>query len=129
MLQDKRAQAVSQIHRVLRPGGIFGVGEPILNRTLTDDDAIALYGPDDPCQFRQCFRTIEWTADLLRNSGFEVLSARPHAQAKQMWADFYGPWLDRDGRAKEARRQPEIDIWRRDDGQFHGIGTVVARRL
>ncbi len=78
MLDEQRPKALREMKRILRPGGRIGIADPMQTREVPDDEALRLYGEDDPCRFRKLFRTLEWNVDLANRTDLEVISAYYH---------------------------------------------------
>jgi len=119
-------QCLSEIIRVLRPGGIFGLGEPMHLNVPVPPDLAAVYmqgngvGPEG---WAKCFATIDETAAACRAVGFEVMEAGIAPDGWHWWEEFsrYDPYCiaDPDGEAK---------IIQQDGGRWLTYGYVIARK-
>lgn len=125
MLADDRPQALQEMKRVVRPGGVIGIGEPVLTKELPQDDAKEIYR--DTGLFQE-YRTLAWNVALAEQTGLSVLEAYLHPDGKRWWDEYYEPLLNEQGQSKRPERQPEIDVWQRDAGRYHGIGILVLQR-
>lgn len=123
-----RPKALAEMKRVVVAGGVIGIGEPIWKQEPSRELVQSLNESATGRDFLKCFRTVDWTTGLMRQTGLEVLSSEISAEGDRWWSDFYLPWRDETGRARLARQQDELDIWDRDRGQFQGIGIAVARK-
>jgi SAM-dependent methyltransferase len=127
MIQEARPLALREMARVTRAGGPIGIGEPMLNRDLTEPEALWLYGEEDVCEFRKCFRTVPWNLDLARETGLEIGAAFLHPESQRLWDEFYRPLLDENGVLTRPDRAAEVDIWRKEAGRYHALGVLIAR--
>ena len=128
MIQDGRPKALAEMKRVLRKGGVIGIGEPTLTRDIPSEEAERLYGPADACGFRKCFRTLDWLRHLASESGLEVVKAYLHPDGKALWDDYYRPLFDEKGKLKAPGREAEVAIWEKDGGEYHGLGVTILRK-
>lgn len=128
MIADGRPQAIREIFRVLRPGGTFGIGEPMWKTEPTAALVETLSSTSTGEEFLKCFRTMDWTKALMRSAGFKIIFDEICADGPRWWSQYYEPWRDQVGRAKEANHQDELTIWDRDQGQFQGTGIIIGRK-
>lgn len=126
MIADDRPKAIAQMKRVVRPGGVIGIGEPIWNVEPTAEIAQEIYGNPTGAEFLKCFRTLQWTTDLLRQHELHVTHQEISAHGERWWEDYYSGWIDTDGKANRSGQQEEIDIWKKDSGKCQGIGIITA---
>lgn len=128
MLQDRRPQALAEMKRVVRNGGIIGIGEPMLRREMRDEEAYRLYGEQDECDFRKCFRTLDWNKALAEEAGLEILHGFLHPESIKLWDDYYNPLFDSAGNLKYPNRKAETDIWKKEEGKYHALGILILRK-
>ena len=87
--------SLKEIHRILKKGGIFGLGEPMHLDTAVPAD-LAPYVKRN--QWEACFATIEETKKAVINAGFTVKEAGYCEEAEEWWKEFaaYEPGCDPD---------------------------------
>lgn len=119
-------QCLTEIYRILRPGGIFGLGEPMHRDVPIPPDLAPIYtagrgvGPEG---WAACFATVAETASLCREAGFEVLEADYAPDAWHWWDEF----TDHDPHCK-ADPHGEARIIQQDAGRWLSYGYVIARK-
>ncbi len=111
-----------EIHRLLRPGGVFGLGEPMhLDVPLPADlEPYVSYG-DFP--WKECFRDLRSTTDDVRKAGFVILESGYAPDAWDWWMEFarHDPFCKQD---------PEGDprTLAVDNGRWTSFGYVIAQK-
>ncbi len=120
--EKKYRECLAEVLRVLRPGALFGMGEPMhLDVELPED--LAPLVTKGGVAWADCFATIGETVDAFELVGFEVLESGYAGDARAWWDEFrrYDPW---------CRVHPEEDPRRLevDDGRWISFGYVIARR-
>ena len=120
--EERYRECLSEILRVLRPGALFGLGEPMhLDAPLPADlDPLVSRGT---CSLKKCLVTADETATAFRMAGFEVVEADYAPDAQAWWDEFlqYDPG---------CRRNPEDDprMLDTDGGRWISFGYVIARK-
>jgi len=113
---------LAEIHRLLRPNGIFGLGEPMHFDVEIPPDLAPLItqGSDAWVNF---FATITETLDAVESVGFEIIEADYVPEARSWWQEYatYDPScrVDPDGEAHT------IGV---DGGRWLSFGYVIARK-
>jgi cyclopropane fatty-acyl-phospholipid synthase-like methyltransferase len=119
-------QCLFEIFRVLRPGGIFGLGEPMHVETPIPADLAPIYtqgrgvGPEG---WASCFATMEETAEVCRRTGFDVLEAGNAPDAWQWWDQF-----SKNDPYCKSNPEGEAKVIQQDGGRWLTYGYVIARK-
>ena len=119
-------KCLAEIYRILRPGGIFGLGEPMHQDIPLPADLSPIYtkgGGVGPQGWADCFATVAETVRLCRDAGFEVLEADHTPDAWNWWQEF----VDHDPHCK-ADPDGEAKIICQDGGRWLSYGYVIARK-
>ena len=119
---DAYQEALAEIWRVLKPGGLFGLAEPMhLDVELPADLAPLVTRGELP--WTACFTTIDQTASACEAVGFMIQEAAYAPDAPLWWEEYatYDPYCrqDPDGDART------IQI---DAGRWLSFGYVVAQK-
>jgi cyclopropane fatty-acyl-phospholipid synthase-like methyltransferase len=117
---------LAEIYRILRPGGIFGLGEPMHRESPIPADLYPIYtkgGGVGPEGWADCFATVAETVNLCRQAGFEVVEADYAPDAWDWWQEFteHDPHCHTDPHG-------EANVIRQDGGRWLSYGYVIARK-
>jgi cyclopropane fatty-acyl-phospholipid synthase-like methyltransferase len=119
-------KCLAEIHRILRPGGIFGLGEPMHLDVPIPADLAPIYtkgGGVGPEGWGDCFATVEETAQACRQAGLHILEADYAPDAWHWWDEF----THNDPYCK-AEPQGEAKIIQQDGGRWLSYGYVIAQK-
>ena len=119
-------QAIAEVLRLLRPGGIFGLGEPMHKDVPIPADMLPLYtggegaGADN---WVECFETAQHTAEVCTAMGFKVLEYGEAPDAHAWWLEYcqYDPYCMADPNG-------EPRVIRQDGGRWLTYGYVIAQK-
>ena len=115
-------ECLTEIYRVLKPGGVFGLGEPMHLDVEIPADLAPLVTQGDE-SWADCFATIRETEQACNSVGFEVIEADYAPDARLWWQEYaeYDPGCQED--LDGERHAIEVD-----GGRWMSFGYVVARK-
>ena len=115
-------QCLAEIYRVLKPGGVFGLGEPMHLDVDIPADLAPLVTQGNEA-WADYFATIQETETASKSVGFEIVEADYAPDARLWWQEYaeYDPYcqMDPDG------EQRAIQV---DDGRWLSFGYVIAKK-
>jgi len=113
-------ECLKEIHRVLKPGGVFGLGEP-MHLDIDPPADLLPYISEDEYPWIECFRSLRETVEEVRAAGFEIAEAEYAPDARQWWLSF----AEHDPFCKE---EPEKDpkTLEVDDGRWASFGYIIG---
>ena len=106
--------ALKEIHRLLKKGGILGIGEPMSYDVPILEKAAPHFG-----KIGWHYVTVEETVKSVIEAGFTILEADYNEEAKRWWQE-YATYCTGD-----ADEQKFIKI---DNGQWLSFGYVIAKK-
>jgi cyclopropane fatty-acyl-phospholipid synthase-like methyltransferase len=108
-----------EVMRVLRPGGLFGYGDPMHFDTPIPDDLAPLI----PMEWRCCYVPLETTRAAFLEVGFEILDSNYARDAYIWWGEYahYDPFC-------KADPDGEPTTIRVDRGRWLSYGYIIARK-
>jgi cyclopropane fatty-acyl-phospholipid synthase-like methyltransferase len=120
--EEAYRQCLAEIYRVLQPGGVFGLGEPMHLGVDIPADLAPLVTQGSEA-WVDCFATIQETEAACNSVGFEIVEADYAPDARLWWEEYaeYDPFcqMDLDG----DRRAIQVD-----NGRWLSLGYVVAKK-
>lgn len=113
-------EALAEIYRVLKPGGILGLAEP-MHRDVEIPLEIYPYvmQGDMPAPWAQCFATLEATVQAMASVGFAIMEAAEAPDAQRWWEEYctYDPDPGEDR-----------EVIAKDRGRWTTYGYVIAQK-
>ncbi|THB67938.1 MAG: class I SAM-dependent methyltransferase [Desulfovibrio sp.] len=113
---------LKEILRVLRPGGVFGLGEPMhLDVPLPLD--LEPYVSQGDFPWKECFRDLRSTVNDVERAGFAIIEADYAPDAWSWWMEYaaHDPF---------CKQTPDGDplTLKVDNGRWTSFGYVIARK-
>ena len=120
--EERYRECLSEILRILRPGALFGLGEPMhLDVDLPED--LAPLVSEGNGSFADCLVTVQDTVDAFRTVGFEVVEADYAPDARAWWDEYR---LHDPGCRKDPDGDPRmLEV---DGGRWLSFGYVIAKK-
>ena len=81
---DKYIESLKEVHRILKPDGLFGLGEPMIKSVPLPEDMKDFV----PSDWLKCFATIEDTSAAIKAAGFSILEADYACDAQLWWNEY-----------------------------------------
>jgi SAM-dependent methyltransferase len=119
MIGDERPQALTQMVRVLKPGGRLGIAEPMCLPVPMPSALVAL-DTDHHLGFQEAFRTIAWNCALFEQHGLSITHQHYFTEANQWWLDYA---------AESNISDAEKELIRANHGQWLSLGMVVGQKV
>jgi cyclopropane fatty-acyl-phospholipid synthase-like methyltransferase len=120
--EEAYRKCLAEIYRVLKPGGVFGLGEPMHLDVEIPADLAPLVTQGNE-SWADCFATMQETETACQSVGFEIVEADYAPDARLWWEEYAeydeGCQEDLDG----ERRAIEVD-----SGRWISFGYVVAKK-
>jgi cyclopropane fatty-acyl-phospholipid synthase-like methyltransferase len=115
-------EALKEICRVLKPGGIFGVGEPMHLGVPVPGD-LEPYVSQDEYSWKECFRSLDETTELIEKAGFGITESVYAPDAWDWWTAFarHDPFCKEDPDGDPKR----LEV---DGGRWTSFGYVVGKK-
>ena len=119
---DGYMEALKEIYRVLKPGGIFGVGEPMPLGVPVPED-LDPYVSQDEYSWKECFRSLDETTELIEKAGFGITESAYAPDAWDWWTAFarHDPFCKEDPDGDPKR----LEV---DGGRWTSFGYVVGKK-
>lgn len=112
---DMYRASLQEIYRILKKGGVFGLGEPMHFDVPIPDD-LAEYVKRN--KWGECFATIEETKQAVLDAGFTILEAGYCEEADRWWQEFaaFEPGCDPN----------DVAVIKKNNERWLSFGYVIA---
>jgi len=115
-------ECLAEIYRVLKPGGVFGLGEPMHFDVQAPEDLKPLVTQGE-VSWADCFATIHETVAACESVGFEMIEF-DYAPDARLWWQEYAEY-DQDCQTDPEGDKRTIQV---DNGRWLSFGYVIARK-
>lgn len=113
-------ECVTEIYRIIKPGGIFGLGEP-MHKDVEIPPEIYPYVTkgDMPAPWAECFATLQETIEIVKSVGFKIIEADEAPDAQLWWEEYckYDPEAEED-----------YEVIKKDKGRWITYGYIIAQK-
>ena len=117
--EERYCECLSEILRVLRPGALFGLGEPMHLDVPLPADLMPVVDE----AWVKSFATLDETLDAFASVGFDVIDSDYAPDASQWWEEFAQHDPGTKGNPEGDARTIEVDA-----GRWVSFGYVIARK-
>ncbi len=118
--EDGYKECLSEIYRILKPGGIFGMGEP-MNKDVEIPPEIYPYVSvgDMPAPWIECFSTLQNTVESFKAVGLKIIEA-DYAHDSQLWWEEYAEYDPDPGN--------DVIVINQDKGRWLSFGYIISTK-
>jgi len=120
--EKKYRECLSEVLRVLRPGGHFGYGDPMCLDVDIPPDVEPLVAKGPAC-WVDCVVTVDKTVEAFKAVGFEVMEADYVPDANTLWEEYA-----QYDQGCQANPDDDPKIIRVNAGRWLSLGYVIARK-
>jgi cyclopropane fatty-acyl-phospholipid synthase-like methyltransferase len=120
--EEQYRLCLEEVLRVLRPGALFGLAEPMHAEGLPSPALDPLIS-EGILPFKKCLATVDETAESFRAAGFEIVEADYVDDARDWWEEFARHDLECKRNPGGNPRLLEVDM-----EEWISFGYVIARR-
>ena len=111
-------ECLKEVFRVLKPNGIFGLGEPMVKTTLPPPDMKNSISDE----FLTCFATVDETCTAFKEAGFSIEEAG-YAEDAQLWWNEYSEYNKFTTNEYEEKTTISLNVDR-----WLSFGYVIAKK-
>ena len=117
-----KEKVFAEAFRVLKPGGRFGLGEPMHLEAEIPTDLLP-YVSQGEYSWKECFRSLNETREVVRSAGFEILEAE-YAPDSQDW------WMQYAKHDPFCKQTPDEDpkTLQIDNGRWTSFGYIIGKK-
>ena len=114
------ARCLEEIRRLLRPGGVLALAEPMHRDIEIPAELTPLVS--QKFGWKACFRSLQHTIDVVSAAGFEILESGHAPDADTWWHEYalHDPFC-------KAKPEEDPRALKVDAGRWVSLGYVIAR--
>lgn len=117
--EERYRECLAEVRRILRPGALFGYGDPMHLPVEIPPDLAPLVEGD----WAKFFATLDETLDAFRSVGFEVVESGYAPDAREWWEEYA-----REDPECQANPDGDPRTIAVDRGRWVSFGYVIARK-
>ena len=113
-------ESLVEIYRILKPDGIFGMGEPMHNDVEIPPEIYPYVTKGDmPAPWSECFATIDNTSKVFSSVGFKVIESN-YAPDAHLWWEEYAKYSTDPGE--------DAIVIEKDNNRWLSFGYIIAKK-
>jgi cyclopropane fatty-acyl-phospholipid synthase-like methyltransferase len=121
--QEEYMEALSEVWRILKPGGLFGYAEPMHLETSIPPELKPYVEQGSPA-WVDFLNTIDETKTSFEETGFDIIEADYAPDSKLYWQEF----LDNDPEFLTDPHNEEKKMHQIDQGRWFSFGYLIAKK-
>ena len=113
-------ECIAEIYRITKPGGIFGLGEPMHKDVEIPSEIYPYVTKGDMlAPWAECFATLQETIEVVQSVGFKTIEADEAPDAQLWWEEYckYDPGAEED-----------YEVIKKDKGRWITYGYLIAQK-
>ena len=116
-------KALNEIERVLKTGGILGIGEPMHLDVPVPAD-LEPYISQDEYSWKECFRSLKETVNEIESVGLKIIEADYAPDAHEWWTTYamHDPFC----KMNPDEDPKTLDI---DNGRWTSFGYIICQKV
>jgi len=114
--------ALKEIHRILKNGGILGLGEPMHYDTQIPDD---LSNYIKNIGFNKYFTTLDETKKAVSDTGFSIIESDYCEDASLWWNEY----AENDPFCNKEPESDEVKLIKADNNRWLSFGYAIAKKI
>lgn len=122
---DNYMESLQEIYRLLKPGAIFGLGEPMHHDVPISDELDGIISRSKDCvPWKEAFETVETTVGYLQQAGFDIVAS---GYAEDSWK-WWQQYVQYDPECIKNPTHEDIKALQIDQGKWVSFGYVICKK-